>query len=70
MAHDVKFTIPERKLGKADIEFSVKRNGSKFGTLKVSKGAIVWIPANKQYGYKVSWVKLDDFAQSQGVQGH
>lgn len=70
MAHDVKFTVPERELGKADIEFSVKKNGSKFGTLKVSKGAVVWTPASKQYGYKVSWSMLDDIAQREGTAGH
>jgi len=26
--HDVSFTIPERGLGKADIEFKIKRNGA------------------------------------------
>lgn len=70
MAHDVKFTIPERELGKADIEFAVKKNGGKFGTLKVSKGALVWTPANKQYGFKVSWTLLDELAQAQGTDGH
>lgn len=25
--HEVNFTIPERPLGKADVEFSIKRNG-------------------------------------------
>jgi hypothetical protein len=37
MKHDVKFVIPERYLGRADIEFHIKKNGRKFGTLKVSK---------------------------------
>lgn len=42
MKPDVKFLIPERDLGRADIEFHVKKNGQKFGALKVSKGSIVW----------------------------
>jgi hypothetical protein len=70
MSHSVKFTIPERELGKADIEFSVKKHGSKFGTLKVSKGAIVWTPANKQYGFKIGWTKFDELAQENGSNGH
>lgn len=41
MAHDVKFTVPEGQLGKVDIESAIKKNGASFGTLKVSKGAIV-----------------------------
>lgn len=59
MAHDVVFTLPERSLGKADIEFKVKKNGSVVGRLNVSKGAIVWVPKNASYGYRLNW---SDFA--------
>jgi hypothetical protein len=38
MKHDVKFSMPERELGKADIEFKIKKDDQRFGTLKVSKG--------------------------------
>lgn len=31
MAHDVKFSIPKRTLGKSDVEFDVNRDGSKLG---------------------------------------
>jgi hypothetical protein len=40
--HEVRFSLPERELGKADIEFKIKKDGKAFGTLQVSKGAIVW----------------------------
>ena len=53
--HDVSFTIPERALGKADLEIKVKRDGEMVGRLKVSNGTIVWVPKNLQYGYKLSW---------------
>ncbi|HXA17451.1 MAG TPA: hypothetical protein VN380_10680 [Thermoanaerobaculia bacterium] len=66
-SHEVKFTIPQCSLGHADVEFEVSRNGSFFGTLKVSNGAIVWEPAHaKKYEYKVSWTKFDEFAQANG----
>lgn len=39
---NVKFTIPERDLGKADVEFKVKEGGRLIGTLKVSKAAVEW----------------------------
>ena len=42
MAHTVKFALPPRQLGHADIEFLVLKNGRVFGKLLVSKGAIVW----------------------------
>lgn len=68
-SHEVKFTIPQRSLGHADVEFEVSRDGSFFGTLKVSNGSIVWEPAHaKKYEYKVSWAKFDAFAQAEGRQ--
>ncbi len=58
--HDVTFTISERALGKADLEFKVKRDGGMVGRLRVSNGTIVWVPKNAQYGYKPGWVKFDE----------
>jgi hypothetical protein len=67
--HEVKFTIPRRNLGHADVEFEVIRNGIFFGTLKVSNGAIVWEPAHaKKYQYKLSWSTFDELAQANGRQ--
>jgi hypothetical protein len=63
--HDVRFSIPERELGKADIEFLVKKNGRVFGTMKVSKGSIVWFPKDTTYGHKTSWDKFDEFMKTQ-----
>lgn len=63
--HNVKFVIPERDLGKADIQFNVKKNNLKFGTLKISKGSIVWIPKDKSYGFKIGWKKFDELLQQQ-----
>ncbi len=64
--HEVKFTVPERPLGKADVEFSVKRDGRVVGKLKVSNGTIVWVPKNKQRGWKLGWVKFDGLMQERG----
>jgi hypothetical protein len=41
MAHKVTFTLPDREIGKADIEFLVKSDGIVFAKLLVSKGAVV-----------------------------
>jgi hypothetical protein len=57
--HDVRFSIPERALGKADVEFIVKRDGSVLGTLAVSNGSIVWFPRGTSYGYKMGWRKFE-----------
>ena len=59
MAYAVRFSIPKRVLGRKDIEFEVEKDGSSFGTLKVSKGAIVWVPRGAGKGYKLGWAKFD-----------
>jgi len=64
--HDVRFTIPERKLGYADIEFAVYSDDDRLGVLKVSKGALVWTPANKQRGYVLGWDAFDRAMREQG----
>lgn len=64
--HDVNFVIPERALGKADVEFKIKKDGKAFGTLKVSNGSVVWVPRDKQYGQKLGWTKLDELMQEHG----
>lgn len=59
MAHEVSFSVPSRPLGKSDVEFSVTKDRSKLGTLKVSNGSIVWFPAGTTYGHRMSWAKFD-----------
>lgn len=61
--HDVMFNIPQRALGKADVEFVVKRDGAVLGTLAVSNGSIVWFPKGTSYGLKVSWKKFHEIMQ-------
>lgn len=57
--HDVRFTIPERTLGNADIEFAVYSDDERLGVLKISKGALVWRPANKRRGHISTWDHFD-----------
>lgn len=63
-SHEVKFTVPGRPLGKADVVFPVKKGSNKFGTLKASKGGIEWVPADHTYGHPLSWNELAEFALS------
>jgi hypothetical protein len=58
--HDVLFTIPPRKLGKADATFRVKSDGQVMGTLTVSNGSIVWFPRGRTYGLKMGWARFDE----------
>jgi hypothetical protein len=64
--HDVRFTIPERKLGNADIEFAVYSDQERLGALKISKGAIVWCPANKKRGFILGWDAFDGVMRERG----
>ena len=61
--HDVTFTLPDRKLGRSDVQFQVKRKGKIFGKVTVSKGSVVWFPKGTSYGYKAGWKKFDALMQ-------
>jgi hypothetical protein len=58
MAHEVSFALPDRALGSAALEIGVRKDDTKLGRLKASKGAVVWVPGGRTYGYKMSWVQL------------
>ena len=66
--HKVNVSLPDQELGKADAIFSIKKDGSKLGQLHISSGAAVWFPANKQYGYKLSWAKLSELFEEHGTE--
>ena len=70
MSHKVSVNLPERELGRADVEFRVRQDGTALGTLRVSKGAVVWVPTNKTYGYKLSWSQFDQIVRQTGTNGH
>lgn len=57
--HLVSFSIPERELGRADVEFVVKQDEAVLGTLAISNGSLVWFPRGTTYGYKMEWSKFD-----------
>ncbi len=60
MAHQVTFTVPERPLERKDIEFDVKTEGEMLGTLKVSRGGVVWRPRDHTFGYFLTWEKFNE----------
>ena len=67
MAHNVKFSIPEKDLGRADVEFRISHGGAKVGTLKISKGALVWVPKDHTYGFKIGWKDFDALMRERNV---
>jgi hypothetical protein len=58
MAHEVDFEIPSRALGRADVTFTVRVDGSVFGTLKISNGSLVWFPKKTTNGSKMDWQRF------------
>ena len=64
--HRVTFTTPRLELGNADIRLKVQRNGKVVGTMKISKGNLVWVPRDAQKGYRIGWPKLDELIQMYG----
>jgi hypothetical protein len=58
--HKLKIEIPSQEIGSRDVEFSVYRDGSKLGTLRISKGNIQWATRNGKKFKKKSWPKFDE----------
>jgi hypothetical protein len=61
--HDVTVSLPERSLGISDIIFRVKGDGGMKGRLKVSRGAVVWMPRSGKVGFSMSWDRFDRVMQ-------
>jgi hypothetical protein len=66
-AHDVSFEIPQKFVLAKDIEFEVKSDGIKLGTLLISKGNVEWIPANNSVKKRrVTWEKFAELMETEG----
>lgn len=66
MSYKVTFTIPWRELGRADVEFKVERDGTTSGSLKISKGSVVWRPRNRTHGHKIPWDRFAELMTEHG----
>ncbi|CAG0976788.1 hypothetical protein GPROT1_01990 [Gammaproteobacteria bacterium] len=65
--HDVAFSIPQKFVLSKDVEFNVKSNDVKLGTLLISKGNIEWVPAsNSVKKYRLSWEAFAQVMESAG----
>jgi hypothetical protein len=58
--------IPTLRIGYSDVIFHVEQNEENIGSLRISKGHIVWTPANKQYSYWLDWNKFGDIMVNNG----
>lgn len=65
--HEVSFAVPQKLALSKDIEFNVKSDGAKLGTLLISKGNIEWVPAgNSVKKRRLSWEKFAELMSSRG----
>ncbi len=62
--HKVMMSTPPREVKRADAQFTVERDGKRFGTLEISNGSLVWFPPYMESGYKVSWKKFHELMQT------
>ena len=66
--HDVSFEIPQKFVLAKDVQFEIKSDGSKLGTLLISKGNIEWIPANNSVKKcRLSWEKFAAMMERDGT---
>ena len=65
--HKVTLNMPALEIGKSDVSFSIRKDSSKIGELRISNDAAVWFPANNSYGYKLSWQKLAELFEEYGT---
>ncbi len=70
MAHKVTIEVPSTPVGVKDVVFRVRKGGKRLGELRISQGAVVWIPAFKSKGRRLSWAQFDAFAQGKGKSVH
>ena len=68
--HDVSLGIPKPiELGRVDIEVEVRSDGELLGKIRISKGAIDWMPPYKsKMAYSMDWEEFAEVMQERGKQ--
>jgi hypothetical protein len=65
--HEIEMSLPAQTVNNTDVEVSVWSNGNKLGRLRISKGAIDWMPShNSKTHYKMSWERFDAVMTQEG----
>jgi len=66
-SHDVSISIPQKLVLAKDVEFEIKSDGARLGTLMVSKGNIEWRPAKASVNKRrLSWEKFAALMEGEG----
>lgn len=65
--HEILANIHTKVVGNKDITFEVKEDGSKLGTLLISKGNIEWLPSgNSVNKFRMSWNTFASHIENHG----
>lgn len=65
--HQISFQLPAKQILSKDVEFDVKSDGKKLGTLLVSQGNIEWVPSNHSVRKKrLTWEKFAELMETAG----
>ena len=57
--HSLKLSLPSTEIANSDVIIDVHQDGSKHGTLKISKGGIDWHPKNAKSHISLNWTQFD-----------
>lgn len=67
MAHEVTMDIATKFVLHKDVKVEVKSNGSKLGTLLISKGNIEWLPSGAHVNKKrLTWTQFAKLIEGEG----
>ncbi|MEG0861824.1 MAG: hypothetical protein RSG79_19690 [Pseudomonas sp.] len=67
MAHEVSVNLHQNIVLSKDIEVEVKADGSKLGTILISKGNIEWVPSrNSVNKHRLTWKQFATLMESEG----
>ena len=67
MAHEVRVKVYTKVVANKDVEIIVKTDGSKLGSLLISKGNMEWLPKGTSVNKKrLSWTKFAALMESEG----
>ncbi len=65
-SHHIVINNPNTSVLSKDVEFEVRSNSKKLGTMMLSKGNIEWLPAgNSVNRHRITWEKFAALMESQ-----
>jgi len=70
LSYEATIRVPERPVGNNDIVFKIRKDDDILGRLKVSKGAVVWLPGKKRKGFRLNWDQFARLAEEHGSHGN